>query len=317
MKIASNYGQLGFLLSFSFVVLFFNATTSKANGAIDWQHRDYQTIAPTDMQSINLGKIIGKQAVYLKFWASWCKPCIKQMPHFVESYQQFGDKVTFVAVNIDVNDDIDAVKHTMAEFGMTMPVIMDERGDLAGQFKLVGTPMSVLIDANGKVVYKSHKVGKNLDAKLAKLASNENMPTYSSKHKITPQRPLVIREQGFTSVFFTATWCDWYLKDTRPKVSENCAAGQKLFNQFSRKYPKMNPIGVLSPLWTALPELKDYQKQHRIIYRQIIDIDSVAAIKYQVKDNPTLLVFKDGKEMLRVTDFNHEKVVEAELVKLF
>ena len=318
MNKTGKYSDFGLLLSLSLMVFILSIVSfSPMSIAQDWQSRDYKMIGANNGQTLKLGNIIGKQPVYLKLWASWCKPCREQMPHFVESYNKFGDKVTFVAVNIDVNDDIEAVKSTIAEFGMTMPVIMDERGQLAFKFKLVGTPMSVLIDAKGQVVYKSHKAGKALDDKLAQLASNADMLVFKIRQKVTPQRPLVIRDSGITSVFFTATWCDWYLKDTRPQVSENCLAGQKLFNQFSRKYPKMNPIGVLSPLWTALPELKDYQRKHRIIYRQIIDIDSKAAVKYQVKDNPTLVVFKDGIEVMRLTDFSDEKSVEDKFKAVF
>ena len=289
--------------------------------ADDGVNRSYQIIdGKTDGKTLNLAQVIGKKPVYLKFWATWCQPCREQMPHFVKANKKFADSVTFIAVNIDVNDDVKAVKAMMAEFGMQMPVIVDERGLLTQKYKIVGTPTHILLNAQGQVVHKGHKTNQKLDDGLAKLANSTSvatMPVVELKSKITPQRPLVIRDKGFTSVFFTATWCDWYLAETRPQVSENCINGQKLINKLSRQYPKMNLVGVLSPLWTSLKELKQYQRKYRIIYRQIIDIASAAAVKYQVKDNPTLVIFKDGKEILRMTDFSDEQQINSKLNALF
>ena len=283
-------------------------------GGDTWLNRTYQSVSGGALQ---LNEAIGTKPVYLKFWASWCKPCRAQMPHFVENHKKYADKVTFIAVNIDVNDEIADVKATMAEFGMQMPIIVDERGDLAHRYKIMGTPTSILLDAQGQIVHKGHKASKKLDERLAKLASFETMPVVKSQRRITPQRGLVIGDKGFTSVFFTATWCDWYLAETRPKVSENCIKGQRFFNRISKQYPKLHPVGVLSPLWTELKDLKDYQKKYRIVYRQLIDINSAAALKYQVKDNPTLLVFKDGIEVLRVSDFSDEMHIGSQLKALF
>ena len=50
--------------------------------------------------SVTLGSLGADKPVYVKMWATWCKPCMEQMPHFEALQQQYGDKVNFVAVNI-------------------------------------------------------------------------------------------------------------------------------------------------------------------------------------------------------------------------
>ena len=40
-----------------------------------------------DGETINLGDLYGKQAVYLKFWATWCTPCREQMPHLERTFE--------------------------------------------------------------------------------------------------------------------------------------------------------------------------------------------------------------------------------------
>lgn len=55
---------------------------------------------------VTLKQYQGKKPVYLKFWATWCKPCRKQMPHFEQITQQYGDNLQVIAINLGINDDL-------------------------------------------------------------------------------------------------------------------------------------------------------------------------------------------------------------------
>ena len=50
-----------------------------------------------DGQVIDLGKLYGNKAVYLKFWATWCVPCREQMPHFEHIYETAGPDLAVIA----------------------------------------------------------------------------------------------------------------------------------------------------------------------------------------------------------------------------
>jgi thiol-disulfide isomerase/thioredoxin len=43
-----------------------------------------------DGETIDLGRLYGKQADYLKLWATWRGPCMQQMPHFEHAYETAG-----------------------------------------------------------------------------------------------------------------------------------------------------------------------------------------------------------------------------------
>ena len=64
-----------------------------------------------DGQRIDLAALYGKQAVYLKFWATWCKPCNEQAPGFEKLYQQYGKRIAVVSVNTGYSET-EAVKRT-------------------------------------------------------------------------------------------------------------------------------------------------------------------------------------------------------------
>src|SRR4030088_900015 len=63
-----------------------------------------------DGKQIDLGSLYGRKAVYLKFWATWCKPCREQMPHFERTYESAGSDLAVIAVNAGFNDSIDDVR---------------------------------------------------------------------------------------------------------------------------------------------------------------------------------------------------------------
>ena len=52
-----------------------------------------------DGETVDLGKLYGKKAVYLKFWATWCVPCREQMPHFEKAFESRGADLEVIAVN--------------------------------------------------------------------------------------------------------------------------------------------------------------------------------------------------------------------------
>src|SRR5580765_3053369 len=57
-----------------------------------------------DGETIDLGRLYGKQAVYLKFWATWCVPCMQQMPHFEHAYETAGPGLAVIAANVGIDD---------------------------------------------------------------------------------------------------------------------------------------------------------------------------------------------------------------------
>src|SRR6266481_10058852 len=83
-------------------------------------------VTTIDGETIDLGRLYGKQAVYLKFWATWCVPCREQMPHFEHTYETAGSDLAVIAVDVGFNDSIDAVRQYRRQMGITMPIVFDD-----------------------------------------------------------------------------------------------------------------------------------------------------------------------------------------------
>ena len=99
---------------------------------------------------INLEDLKGK-TVLLHFWATWCKPCIKEIPTMEKFYNTFKDKkFEILAVSID-RGNIKGVESFVKMNGMTFPVLLDQEQTVRKKYFINGLPTSYLIDDEGKL----------------------------------------------------------------------------------------------------------------------------------------------------------------------
>ena len=99
-------------------------------------------------KTVTLGQLRGKP-VLLNFWASWCAPCVEEMPSLVQLQKQMGDRVTVLAVSID--SDENAYKQFVRDHNIDLLTAWDPRkvsSDLYGTFKY---PETYVIDRNGVI----------------------------------------------------------------------------------------------------------------------------------------------------------------------
>ena len=118
-----------------------------------------------DGQTLDLGKLYGKKAVYLKFWATWCVPCREQMPHFEKAYESRGSDLEVIAINAGFNDSVEDVKEYRQRLGIKMPIVIDD-GTLGAALNLRVTPQHVVIGRDGRIVYVGHLANEQLEAAL-------------------------------------------------------------------------------------------------------------------------------------------------------
>jgi cytochrome c biogenesis protein CcmG, thiol:disulfide interchange protein DsbE len=110
--------------------------------APDFTVRDVQ-------RSVTLSQLKG-QIVVLNFWATWCPPCIEEMPSLVEMQQKMKDKgITVLAVSVDA--DGNAYQQFLRDHNVNLLSIRDadqKSNELYGTFKF---PETYIIDRNGIV----------------------------------------------------------------------------------------------------------------------------------------------------------------------
>ncbi len=102
-------------------------------------------------KTVQLSQFRGKP-VLLNFWATWCPPCVEEVPSLVALQGQLGDKVTILAVSMDVDEE--AYKAFTAK---KMPGVLTVRDANHKSSEMYGTfayPESFLIDKDGKIQRK-------------------------------------------------------------------------------------------------------------------------------------------------------------------
>jgi thiol-disulfide isomerase/thioredoxin len=114
------------------------------------------------------------KVLVVNFWATWCPPCLKEIPEFIRLQARYGPRgVQFVGIAID---DAARVQGFMARTGMNYPVLMAEREgiDLARAVgnRLGGLPYTLVLDRQGKAaavelgVLDEHKLAPLLERLL-------------------------------------------------------------------------------------------------------------------------------------------------------
>lgn len=104
-----------------------------------------------DKNQVSLQDLIGQgKPVYLNFWATWCPPCVGEMPHFEALYPKYQNQIQFLAVSQDAKKE--AADSFIADKGYTFPVAWDADQKAGQTYGVQAIPTSVLIDAEGKII---------------------------------------------------------------------------------------------------------------------------------------------------------------------
>ena len=123
----------------------------------------------TEGKEIDLTAMKDK-VVLVDFWATWCGPCVAEMPHVISTYEKYKD-AGFEVVGISLDSDKSALEQFVAENEMTWPQYFDGRGwenDIAKEFGITGIPATFLIGKDGKIA-GSNLRGNALEEAVAGL----------------------------------------------------------------------------------------------------------------------------------------------------
>ena len=105
----------------------------------------------------------GKKPVLLVFWATWCEVCKEKWPEIEDLYKTYGDRMQFLAINVGVNDNLDSVKAYVEQRDLKLPVVFDEDSEISVSFWVNMTPLDILVDKNGTIVYKDVKLPTRME----------------------------------------------------------------------------------------------------------------------------------------------------------
>jgi peroxiredoxin len=106
-----------------------------------------------DGKMVSLSDYRGK-VVLLNIWATWCPPCVEEMPSMEKLYQELqGEGFEILAVSIDESGAQDVLPF-MQKHKLSFPALTDSKGAIKNLYQTTGVPESFIIDKDGILVEK-------------------------------------------------------------------------------------------------------------------------------------------------------------------
>lgn len=117
-------------------------------------HASYKDMEgkPVIMSKLNSPVII------YNFWASWCLPCLSEMPSMMSLKQKFGaEQIQFVAINTDEEDQMANIQKTIKKINLKdeFIIVPDSSSQIVNEFKISAIPVTIVFH-RGKVVHFSN-----------------------------------------------------------------------------------------------------------------------------------------------------------------
>ena len=126
------------------------STNAPVGIQVGMQAPDFTLRKPTG-EPFNLYEQRGKP-VFLNFWATWCSPCIVEMPEMQKLQNTMADSIQIVG--IDLEESRSQVLRFVTQYGFTYTFVLDLIGEVGTMYEVTGIPTSYFLDSKGVIVRK-------------------------------------------------------------------------------------------------------------------------------------------------------------------
>lgn len=110
-----------------------------------------------------------RRTTLLVFWATWCQPCIHEVPDLNELHRYYGkDGFRVVGIGVGGGDDPPALADAVSRLGISYPVWFDKQGSAARAFQVRALPASALVDGDGIVRWIGTRLPRDINERIKK-----------------------------------------------------------------------------------------------------------------------------------------------------
>ena len=111
------------------------------------------TVKDLDGMPVSLGQYIGKQPLFLEWWATWCEQCDALLPRVRRAHAELGDKVAFFGINVAVNQSPERGRRYVESTRPPFRTLYDAEGESTRPYGAPTTSYVVIVDRAGRVAY--------------------------------------------------------------------------------------------------------------------------------------------------------------------
>jgi peroxiredoxin len=124
-----------------------------------------------DGRSYDLKDLIEQErVVHLVFWATWCIPCIQEIPHLREAYDKYHDRgLEVLGVVVNREQSLEGVRAFVKDYEVNYPILWDEAGEATHRYRVDAIPQNFLIGKDGIIRHAGNALPGKYHALLEEM----------------------------------------------------------------------------------------------------------------------------------------------------
>ncbi len=101
-------------------------------------------------EATSIAALSGNRPLYLNFWASWCPPCVGEMPSIDALYKKYGEQVNFACISVD-STEADA-RGYYEKANLSVPLYYGDEAAICRAYDIQVIPVSILVAPGGEII---------------------------------------------------------------------------------------------------------------------------------------------------------------------
>lgn len=93
------------------------------------------------------------QVLVVNFWATWCPPCVKEMPSLQRAWEELR-KEDIAVLAINMGEQKQAIEDFIQKYPVELPILLDKDFDMADAWSVTGLPTTYVVDSEGQIVFQ-------------------------------------------------------------------------------------------------------------------------------------------------------------------
>jgi peroxiredoxin len=131
------------------------------------------TLNDLQNNTVTLESLLHKGPVYIAFWATWCKPCVKELEIVNRINEEYKDRgFVLVGINEDAGRSLSKVKSFVKAKKWGFQVLLDKNEKVKRAYKAFGLPYSVILDAEGNIIHTAYGFRPGDETKVKEIIEN-------------------------------------------------------------------------------------------------------------------------------------------------